>query len=106
MIKKIDRYLLTSSINHKYLVKVRPFLEAKYVDMVDCVNPIRRDLDTEAYVMHIGTNGFTTDKTPEEIFSEILRLIKKLKTDKNKIVVSTIVPRGDVCNSKIEKHSA
>ena len=25
MIKQIDGYLLTSSINHKYLVKVRPF---------------------------------------------------------------------------------
>ena len=25
MIEKIDGYLLTSSINHKYLVKVRPF---------------------------------------------------------------------------------
>ena len=33
MIEKIDGYLLTSSINHKYHVKVRPFLAAKTVDM-------------------------------------------------------------------------
>ena len=33
MIKKIDG----SSINHKYLVKVRPFLAAKSVDMLDYV---------------------------------------------------------------------
>ena len=44
---------------------------------------------------HIGTNDLGTDKTPDEIFSGILRLIKELRTDKNKIVVSTIVPRGD-----------
>ena len=93
MIKKINGYLLTSSISHKYLVKVRPFLAAKSVDMLDYVKPIKRDLDPEVYVIHIGTNDLGTDKTPDEI-SEILRLIKELKTDKNKIVVSTIVPRA------------
>ena len=87
MIKKIDGYLLTSSINHKYLVKVRPFLAAKSVDMLGYVKLIKRDLDPEAYVIHICTNDLGTDKTPDEIFSEILRLIKELKTDKNKIVV-------------------
>ena len=29
MVKKIDWYLLTSSINHRYIVKVRPFLFGK-----------------------------------------------------------------------------
>ena len=55
MIKKIDGYLLTSSVNYKYLVEVRPFLAAKTVDMFDFVKPIYRDLIPEAYVMHIGT---------------------------------------------------
>ena len=103
MIKKIYRYLLTGSVNHKYLVKVRPFLAAKSVDMLDYVKPIQRDLDPEAYMIHIGTNELTTDKTPDKIFSEVLRLIKELKTDKNKIVVSTNVPRGDAYNTKAEK---
>ena len=44
-----------------------------------------------------------TDKTPDEIFYEIMCLIKELKTEKNKIVDSTIVPRGDVYNTKAEK---
>ena len=50
-------------------------------------------------MIHIGTNDLTTDKTPDKIFSAILRLIKELKTDKNKIVV----PRGDTYNTKAEK---
>ena len=54
-------------------------------------------------MIHIGTNGLGTDKPPDEIFSEILRLIKELKTDKNKIVVSTIVPRGDAYNTQAKK---
>ena len=103
MIKKTDGYLLTGSINHKYLVKIRPFLAAKSVDMLDYVKPIQRDLDPEAYVINIGTNDLTTDKTLDEIFSEILHLIKELKTDKNKTVVSTIVPMGDAYNTKAEK---
>ena len=49
MIKNIDEYLLTSLTNHKYLVKVRPFLAAKSVDLLDYVKPIERDLDPEAY---------------------------------------------------------
>ena len=102
MIKKIDGYLLTNAINHKYLVKVRPFLPAKSVDLLGNVKPIQTDLDPEAYVIYIGTNDPTTDKT-DEIFSEILRLIKELKTDKNKIAVSTIVPRGNIYNTTDEK---
>ena len=41
MIEKILEYLLTRSINHKYLVKVIPFLAAKIVDMFDYVKPIK-----------------------------------------------------------------
>ena len=73
------------------------------MDMFDYVKPIQRDLDPEAYVIHIGTKDLTTNKTPDEICSEILSLIKELKTDKNKIVVSTIFPRGDAYNTKVEK---
>ena len=63
-------------------MKVIPFLAAKSVDMLDYVKPIKRDLDPEAYGIHIGTNDLGTVKTPDEIFSEMLRLIKELKTDR------------------------
>ena len=76
MIEKIVEYLLTRSINHKYLVKVRPFLAAKIVNMFDYVKPIK-GISTQKHVIHIGTYDLTTDKTPEEI-SEILRMIKEL----------------------------
>ena len=71
MIKKVDGYLLTNSIKHKYLVKVRPFLAAKTVDMFDYVKPIQRDFDPDAYILHIGTDDLTADKKPDEIGSEI-----------------------------------
>ena len=71
--------------------------------MFDYVKPVQRDLDLEAYVIHTETNDVMTDKTPHEICSEILRLIKELKADKNKIVVSSIILRGDTYNTKVEK---
>ena len=51
-------------------------------------------------MIHIGIKDLTTDKTPNEIFSEILRLIKELKRDKNKTVVSAIATGGDAYNTK------
>ena len=72
-------------------MKVRPLIAAKSVDVLEYLKPIQRDLDPEAYVIHIGTNDLKTDKTPDEIFSEILRLINELKTDKNRIAVSAML---------------
>ena len=43
MIKNIDGYLLTKSINRKSLVKVRPFTTAKTTDMYDHPKPTLRD---------------------------------------------------------------
>ena len=103
MIKKVDGYLLTNSIKHKYLVKVRPFLVAEAVDMFDYIKPIQSDFDQDAYILHTGTNDLTTDKKPDEICSEISELVKVLKTNKNEIIISNIVPRGDACNTKVEK---
>ena len=72
------------------------------MDMFDYVKPIKRDLDPEAYAIHMGTNELKTGKVSGKICSEILRLIKDLKGDKNKIIVSTFVPRGDDYNTKVE----
>ena len=83
MIKKVDGYLLTTSIKHKYIANVRPFLAAKAVDMFCYAKPVQKDFDPDAYILHISTNDLTTDKKPDEICSEISRLVKVLKTNKN-----------------------
>ena len=44
MVKKLNGYLLTKKVRHKFLVKVRPFLGAKVSCMVDHVKlTIRTD---------------------------------------------------------------
>ena len=44
MIKKVDGYLLTGSLKHKYLVKTKPFSTAKTIDMYDYIKPNQREL--------------------------------------------------------------
>ena len=56
MIKKIDGYLLTNSINYKYTVKVRPFVIAKTDDMYDHMKPTQKNFQPKVYISHVGAN--------------------------------------------------
>ena len=95
MVKKIDGHLLTSSINHRYIVKERPFLSAKTIDMVDYIKPTQRDFNPDVYLPHVGTNDLSSNKSPEQVSLDILDLVNSLKLDNNTVIVSSIVPRDD-----------
>ena len=95
MVKKIDGYLLTSPINHRYIVKVRPFLSFKTIDMVDYIKPTQRDFSPDVYLLHVGTNELSSNKSPEQLSLDILNLANSLKLDNNTVIVSGIVPRDD-----------
>ena len=56
MIKKIDGYLLTSSISYKYTVKVRPFVTAKTDDMYDHMKPTQKNFQPKVNISHVGAN--------------------------------------------------
>ena len=103
MIKKTDGYLLTSSINHKYIVKVTPFVTAETADMYDHIKPTQRNFQPNVYISHVGTNDLPTDMTPEEISEKIITFSKHLKSEHNEVVVSGIVPRGDSYKEKRQK---
>lgn len=47
-------WLLTSSTNQKYIVKVRPFLSGKTVEMLDYIKPAQRNFNPDVYTLHIG----------------------------------------------------
>ena len=84
MIKKVDGYLLTNSIKHKYLVKVRPFLATKTVETFDYVKPIQRYFDPDTYILNIGTNDLTTKKNKNQAksaqkYCDLSRFLKQIK---------------------------
>ena len=105
MVKKIDGYLLTSSIHHRYIVKVRPFLSTKTIDMVDYIKPTQRDFNPDVYLLHVGANDLSSNKSPEQISLDILNLANSLKLDNNTVNVSSIVPRDDENKKKVDEVS-
>ena len=85
----------SSSTNHRYIVKVRPFLLGKNIDMVDYVKPTQRDFNPVVYLLHVRTNYLSSNESPEQISLDILNLASSLKLDNNTVIVSSIVPRDD-----------
>ena len=102
MIKKVDGYLLTSSLKHQYLVKTRPFLTAKTIDMYDYIKPTQRDF----FVPHVGTNDLLLTKSTKEISEDIITLAESMKTLINKIIDSSIICRADSFREKVDKVNA
>ena len=101
-IKKIDRYLLTKSINHKFLVKVRPFTTAKTIDIYDHLKPTLRDVNPGLFIIHVGTNDLPLNKTSNEIAEEIVKLAESVKKTSSKIVISNIVICEDDYKTKAD----
>ena len=52
MVKKLNGFLLTRKLNHKCLVKVRPFSSAKVRCMYDYVKPTVRDFNPGHIILH------------------------------------------------------
>ena len=71
MVQDVDGYLLTGSINRKFIVKVRAFSSAKTTDMKDYTKPTKRDFNPDLYILHVGINDLSLDDTPEVISSRI-----------------------------------
>ena len=62
-IKKPKRPILIS-VNHKYIVKVRPPVTAKTGNMYDHVERTQRNFLPNVYISHVVINYLPTDMTP------------------------------------------
>ena len=100
MVKKLNGYLLTKKVRHKFLVKVRPFSGAKVSCMVDHVKPTLRDDKPDHIILHTGTNDLRSEKTSSNIAKSIIDLAMSLKSSGSSVIVSGIVPRFDNLNNK------
>ena len=95
MVKDVGGYLLTASINGKFIVKVTPFFPSKTIDMEDYTKPTKRDFNPDLYILHVETNNLSLDDTTEVISNRIIDTAKSLMTEKNKIIIPNIAPRGE-----------
>ena len=65
------------------------------MDMVDYIKRTHRDFNPDIYLLRVGTNNLSSNKTPEQISLDILNLANSLKLDNSTVIVSSIVPRDD-----------
>ena len=79
MIKKFNGYLVTKSINHKFLTKVRPFKAAKTTDIQDHLKPTSRDFSPDLFIVRVGNNDLPQNKIGKEVAEKIENLAESVK---------------------------
>ena len=56
--------------------------------------------ENDVVILHCGTNDLRGNKSAEEIATNIINLAKEMKSEKNEVMVSGIIPRNDNLNEK------
>ena len=57
-------------------------------------------LDPDRLIIHVGTSDLRSSQDPETIAKNIIDIAKNSTTNKNEILVSSVVPRPDNVNGK------
>ena len=70
------------------------------------IKPTERDFKPEIFVSHVGTNDLPSNKSPKEVSEDIVTLAGSMKTENNKIIISSIVCRADSFREKVHEVNA
>ena len=106
MVKKVNGYLLTKKVWHKYHVKVQSFSGATVSCMVEHVKPTLWNDKLDHMILHTRINDLRSEKKSNQIAKSLIDLAMSLTSDGNSVVVSGIVPRSDDLNNKSKEVSS
>ena len=84
-------------MKHQKHVVAKHFSGAKIADSNHYKKPTQEKSPAEI-IIHVGANGLSTDKEPNDIANDIIQLAESVKTDANKVAVSNILSRKDKFN--------
>ena len=96
IVKDVKGWKLSDDKNK---VVVKHFRGAKTKDMESYIISTLEQ-NPETIIIHSGTNDLKSDSSPEEIARDIIKLTTSCKTQTNKVILSSIVPRYDNLNEK------
>ena len=98
MLKDIEQQKLRKGLNNKERIFVKHFSGATVEDMKNYVIPSKK-YENDLVILHVGTDDLR-DKAATEIAKEIVALAIDMKTEKNDIMISGIIPRRDNLSEK------
>ena len=94
MEKHLNGWEMSKKLNANCKVLVKTFSGAKTACMHDYVKPsVRNSLDR--FILHVGTNDLSSNKSPEEIARSIIDLATPIKYKKHDVSISNIITRAD-----------
>ena len=71
-------------------------------DMMKYIKPPLK-CNPDRFIIHVGTNDLRSDQDRETIVRNVVDVANNSKTDINKILISSIVPRRDNLNGKVRQ---
>ena len=102
ILKNLYGNAIPKATKFKKHVIVKHFCGAKVDDMKHYMKPTQEKSPVQI-IFHIVTNDLVTDKNSNKIAKKIVQLAKSAKTDKNKLAISSLVPRKDKLNAKAKE---
>ena len=94
IVKDIKAHKLKHRLAKNEKIYVKSFSGATVDDMIDYARPtIRREPDL--IILHAGSNDLRSDKTANNIASDVMKLALEMKSDKNDVMISSLVFRDD-----------
>ena len=99
MVKDTEQHKVRNGLANNEKVFVKHFSGATVNDLKSYVIPTK-SFDNDRIILHCGTNDIRSIKNPNDIADEIINLALDLKTEKNDLMISGIVPRRDKFNGK------
>ena len=102
MIKEVNPWLMQKKVGENDKIYKHSFNGAKIDQMHHHANAIM-PFEPDLVILHAGTNNLRENTSAENIANEIVKLSTKLKTDKNEIIVSSIIERRDNMQDKVKQ---
>ena len=99
LIKDIKAFKMKQGLSSKEKVFIKSFAGAKNECMSDYITPSLK-YKPDVIILHCGTNDLRSEKSTEDIATEIINLAKRMKSDNNDIIISGLVERNDILNDK------
>ena len=94
MLKQLNGWEMSKKLNANCKMFVKTFSGAKTTCMHDYVKPLVRS-SPDHFILHVGTNDMSSDKSPKEIARSVIDLARSIKNEKHDVSISNIIIRAD-----------